>query len=86
LGQSVASLARAVGPILGSSIFAWSLSSHLSFPLNYHFMYIVLSLVALLGFYVSLKIPESINYSDGYEPPKDDQSSNEELAIKENKQ
>lgn len=37
LGQSVGSLARAIGPTLGGMCWSWSVSNGLSAPMDYHF-------------------------------------------------
>lgn len=44
LGQSAGSLARAIGPSLGGAMFAWSNTAGLPFPLDYHFVFIFISL------------------------------------------
>ncbi|CAG8737494.1 8021_t:CDS:2, partial [Ambispora leptoticha] len=42
IGQTSASLARAVGPALGGMLWSWSLNNKLGFPFDRHFVFIVM--------------------------------------------
>lgn len=41
LGQVLAAVGRFIGPTMGSTIFAWSISEDRPFPLNYGFTYYI---------------------------------------------
>lgn len=50
---------KAIGPAVGGSLMAWSLSNGLSFPFNYYFTYLVLSVASLLVFASTAMYPKS---------------------------
>ncbi|CAG8557427.1 1999_t:CDS:10 [Ambispora gerdemannii] len=56
IGQTTASLARAIGPALGGILWAWSLNNNLKFPFDRHFVFIVMSIIAFIGWLQSYKI------------------------------
>ena len=60
IGQTCASLGRMVGPYIASIIFAWSLNNELTWPFNYHFIFYILSLLALINYKYSFLLPKSI--------------------------
>ncbi|KAJ1978551.1 hypothetical protein H4R35_001860 [Dimargaris xerosporica] len=45
--QTLGALARAIGPLLAGSIWSWSLTQHLPFPLDFH---LIFNLIALISF------------------------------------
>ncbi|KAJ1979064.1 hypothetical protein H4R34_002977 [Dimargaris verticillata] len=45
--QTLGALARAIGPLLAGSIWSWSLTQHLPFPLDFH---LVFNFIALISF------------------------------------
>ncbi|CAM9273108.1 unnamed protein product [Choristocarpus tenellus] len=73
LAMSIGSIGKASGPVLASTLFAWSIatdegvqsSSHHSFPFDYHLVFYVLELgLVFVGVGVWLKVPiELINPS-----------------------
>ncbi len=98
IGQATASFARIVGPVPGGMLFAWSernrlllmlnTSSHSQgrWPLNYHFVWIVLTL--LCGFLLVLcrQLPPSIenmkpNPVGLLESEKDPQKDREDMML-----
>jgi len=49
LGQATVSLARAIGPPLGTAIFAWSVSDvNRPFPFNYYFSWMICGILVLI--------------------------------------
>ncbi|KAK8812471.1 hypothetical protein WA158_007705 [Blastocystis sp. Blastoise] len=52
LGQVVGSIFRFIGPSLGSSLFAWSCTNNLSFPLHYGFTFYISFLFYSLSIYI----------------------------------
>ena len=78
-GQFAASISRVAGPAIGALLFAWSESSGLGYPLNYHLTFIVLGCVTVLVFILSFgwtkqveikkssRIPEPID-QNGHQP------------------
>jgi MFS family permease len=59
LATSGASLARAIGPMLGATVFAWSESND-HFPVNYHFIFICTVVINFLTVGVVWFLPSSI--------------------------
>ena len=58
IGQMCAAGSRAMGPALGGLMWQFSIKSGLSWPLNNHFVFVVLALLALLTWAASLMIPK----------------------------
>ncbi|KAK4448639.1 peptide/nitrate transporter-like protein [Podospora aff. communis PSN243] len=58
LAQSVGSFSRAVGPSLGGSVWSWSLKSRMGFPLDFHAMFLLLSLLGAAQIATSVWIPK----------------------------
>eukprot|EP01006_Ploeotia_vitrea_P051581 TRINITY_DN67579_c5_g1_i1.p1 TRINITY_DN67579_c5_g1~~TRINITY_DN67579_c5_g1_i1.p1 ORF type:complete len:601 (-),score=265.06 TRINITY_DN67579_c5_g1_i1:759-2486(-) len=48
IGQSQAALGRAIAPVLGGTMFAWSMTNGLSWPLNFHFCWYIFGAVGAL--------------------------------------
>jgi MFS family permease len=61
LASSMAAFSRLIAPTFGGTIFAWSANSDLYFPLDFHFLFILLSMISLMNLFIALKLPESIN-------------------------
>jgi hypothetical protein len=57
--MSMGSLSKAIGPFSGSILLAWSLNSHLHFPLDGHFTFLVISLLGLLAANIPLHTMKS---------------------------
>eukprot|EP00761_Pharyngomonas_kirbyi_P006981 gb/GECH01006990.1/.p1 GENE.gb/GECH01006990.1/~~gb/GECH01006990.1/.p1 ORF type:complete len:175 (+),score=22.50 gb/GECH01006990.1/:1-525(+) len=53
IAQSSVALARALGPVGGASLFAWSNVNGLPFPLDNHFIYVIGGVVFVLIFGLS---------------------------------
>jgi MFS family permease len=65
ISQTSASFVRAVGPAIAGNIWTWSLQNNQSFPLDYHFMFGIMSIVSLIGFLLSFKLkPEDVERKD----------------------
>eukprot|EP01028_Stygiella_incarcerata_P000044 TRINITY_DN10096_c0_g1_i1.p1 TRINITY_DN10096_c0_g1~~TRINITY_DN10096_c0_g1_i1.p1 ORF type:complete len:668 (+),score=188.60 TRINITY_DN10096_c0_g1_i1:334-2337(+) len=60
--QSMASLMRAIGPMSGCAVFAWSVSSGNGFPLDVFFVYFIISICATVNASVMFTVPRSINH------------------------
>jgi MFS family permease len=60
IGQSLVAVGRSVGPILASSVFAWSASNDLNWPVNYHMMFDIIAIICIGIVIVSLFLPKSI--------------------------
>ncbi|KAI3651429.1 hypothetical protein MP228_003700 [Amoeboaphelidium protococcarum] len=59
ISQSLASLVRAIGPVLGGIMYQYSLKSGMSYPLNHHLVFVTLSLLSILAWIQSMFIPPS---------------------------
>ncbi|KAI9203836.1 major facilitator superfamily domain-containing protein [Polychytrium aggregatum] len=62
LAQTFAAMARMVGPIIGGTLFSWSLDSSRVFPFDYHFEFYFIALSAIFTYVVSLYIDDEINH------------------------
>jgi hypothetical protein len=51
----------AIGPAAGSSLLAWSLTSGLPFPLDYHFTFVLMALLSFLPSALSLMLGPEFN-------------------------
>jgi MFS family permease len=60
-GQTLGSLGRMLGPVYAGIIFSWSLENGLPFPVDYHFLFLLLGLTVFIIFLVSLLVPTSID-------------------------
>ena len=59
---SLGSIAKSMGPIFGSNIFAWSINSDNSMPFNYQISFHILALCGgLLALYLGKRTPLSLN-------------------------
>lgn len=68
LAMTVASFTKATGPILGSVIFAWSVTNGLSFPLSHHFGFFIVALLYFVQSMIVLKyFPQELNVMKGGE-------------------
>ena len=45
--MSMGSLAKTLGPFSGSIVFAWSINNGLSFPLDFHFVFLMIGILAV---------------------------------------
>ncbi|KAJ1917224.1 hypothetical protein IWQ60_007842 [Tieghemiomyces parasiticus] len=54
VSYSAASLARAVGPALGGTVFSWSLTTGYPFPFNHNFIFVMTASISLATYFMSL--------------------------------
>ncbi|KAJ2998860.1 hypothetical protein HDV02_003970 [Globomyces sp. JEL0801] len=59
-GQMTASFMRGVGPIIGGSLWSWSLSNNLYFPFDHHFTFGVVALLSVLGIVQSYRLEKNL--------------------------
>ncbi|EGG17024.1 hypothetical protein DFA_08005 [Cavenderia fasciculata] len=74
IGMFLVSISRTFGPIIGSSLLAYTVSHDLFYPFDYHFLFVLLAVLAVMLFIVSFKLPFSLNY------PKDIAIQMEEMG------
>ena len=60
LGQASVSLARAIGPPLGTALFAWSVDGKKSFPFNYFFSWWICGFLVILLLFRTRNLPKWI--------------------------
>ena len=48
LAMTLASVTKAIGPIIFSVLFAWSVTNDLSFPLSHHFTFFIIAILYAL--------------------------------------
>jgi hypothetical protein len=77
IAQTGVALARAVGPALGSPIYAWSVSEPHSFPFNYWFCFLLQSLLLSGVFAFSWLLPSTLD------EPKVDNEEGDEMVLME---
>eukprot|EP01079_Euglenida_sp_SAG-EU17-18_P008125 gene8125-1453_t len=63
IGQSFASLARALAPPIGGVVFAWSVHSGLPYPLDYHIMFQAMSLMSIPMILISFVLVQPKDYA-----------------------
>mmetsp|Transcript_19598 Transcript_19598/g.25035 ORF Transcript_19598/g.25035 Transcript_19598/m.25035 type:complete len:525 (-) Transcript_19598:979-2553(-) len=61
LVMALGSVFKAVGPLAGAEIFAWSINSGNSFPFDYHFGFFVISILSFALVFYSKYLPLSLN-------------------------
>jgi MFS family permease len=61
LSMSFGSLSKAIGPFSGALLFAWSLTNDQSFPLDFHFVFIIVAVMSIASFFIEL--PQDDNNS-----------------------
>jgi len=76
LGQSLVAATRAIGPVTGASLLAWSLSNNMGFPFNFYFVFLVLGFGLAMCFLITIKLDKSLNIpkdpdSDKVEEPNE---------------
>ena len=67
LTMTFGSIAKALGPLSGALVFAWSLNSPYSFPLDFHLIFLIL--MAMSGVAVVMHLPASTTQTQ--KPPGD---------------
>jgi MFS family permease len=60
IGQSLVAISRSIAPLVGSLLFAWSENNGYSWPLDYHFVFNTVALLAVALIFISLLLPKSI--------------------------
>ena len=60
LGQASVSLARAIGPPLGTALFAWSVDGKKPFPFNFYFSWWICAFLVLLLLFRTRNLPKWI--------------------------
>mmetsp|Transcript_155826 Transcript_155826/g.283441 ORF Transcript_155826/g.283441 Transcript_155826/m.283441 type:complete len:565 (+) Transcript_155826:119-1813(+) len=82
---SLASLTKALGPVVGGSVFAWTVSSNMKYPFNIHGPWILISIIYFIMFVLSLRLPqdivrakESVSLDGGVEPDLKEHKENDE--------
>ncbi|KAK8792928.1 hypothetical protein WA158_005092 [Blastocystis sp. Blastoise] len=66
LGQVFASIGRAIGPSIGSTIFAWSCSQDRPFPLNFGLAFYLIGIFMCLFSCIGHILPSTINTTKPY--------------------
>ncbi|KAJ2551196.1 hypothetical protein EV175_003783 [Coemansia sp. RSA 1933] len=61
LQQQINSITTMVGPLIWGYAWSWSIKHSFSYPFNSHFAWILSSITCLIGWYIALKIPDSVN-------------------------
>lgn len=62
LAMSLGSVSKAIGPVLGANLYAWSINDNkINFYFNYHFTFFVLAILSFLSSLVYSTNDETIN-------------------------
>jgi len=61
LAQSMVACTRAVAPTLGGVLFAWSVALHKFYPLNQHFVFLLMAILSAITALLTIGMPLSIN-------------------------
>ncbi|KAJ2659528.1 hypothetical protein IWW48_003474 [Coemansia sp. RSA 1200] len=59
--QLAMTLTRIIGPLLTGTIWTWSIKHAWPFPFDSHFVWTVATLFTLTSYFISLKIPKTVN-------------------------
>eukprot|EP00732_Lithocolla_globosa_P003100 Lithocolla_globosa_v1_NODE_2325_length_2047_cov_13.879518.p1 type:complete len:515 gc:universal NODE_2325_length_2047_cov_13.879518:1838-294(-) len=62
LGQTTASVSRAIGPFAAGTLWSFSLITGLPFPLDHHLVFVLAGCLALLGSYLGYMLPYDIDF------------------------
>jgi MFS family permease len=60
IGQTLASAGRLIGPIAGSSLFAWTETNDLTWPFNYSLVWLLVAAMAAYIYHMSGRLPRKI--------------------------
>ena len=71
LGQTMAAFVRSIGPALGGTMWAWSLSDSHRFPYNYWFVFLVLVILGSITIIQILLIPVDVGKSADFDDDDD---------------
>eukprot|EP01132_Coremiostelium_polycephalum_P003076 gene3076-3845_t len=63
IGQGLVSVSRTFGPVVGSSLLAFFLSHSFPYPLDYHFIFVLLTILTVILFIFSFSLPKSLNHT-----------------------
>ena len=70
LSMTVGSIAKAIGPILGSVSFAWSLANgRKAYPFDFHFVFLMIAMLSALNCLVFLKFLRRVNETQAVTAP-----------------
>lgn len=58
LSHACGCIMRSIGPIVGAPIFAWSIAHRHMFPFNHYLIFTLCSLLAVVGYLLSLRVAE----------------------------
>ncbi|XP_035695957.1 probable peptide/nitrate transporter At3g43790 isoform X2 [Branchiostoma floridae] len=61
IAQTLASLAMLVGPAVSANLFAWTTDNGMSWPLNHHLSFYLLTVLCLLMVFLCTRLPASSN-------------------------
>lgn len=61
MSASVASLSRIVAPVVGGSLYAWTNSNNLGFPLDFHLPFFMMATITLIISSISLVLNSDVN-------------------------
>lgn len=59
--MTLGSFGKALGPTVGSVLFAWTLSNSLPPPFDFHFVFILCALLSSTATCISLALPKSMD-------------------------
>ncbi len=60
-GQSLVALLRSIAPTFGATILAWSFENGLHFPLDQHFIFLLMGLFLAGTLLMSIRMSKSLN-------------------------
>ena len=67
IGQTLGSLGRMGGPVFAGILFSWSLENGLSFPFDYHLVFLILGFLVFCTFLLSLFLSRDIDQRESEE-------------------
>ncbi|KAF2073135.1 hypothetical protein CYY_005551 [Polysphondylium violaceum] len=67
IAQFLVSISRSIGPIMGSSILAFSVSHNLHYPLDFRLVFILMACLCISLFFASFVLPKSLDHTKDQE-------------------
>jgi len=53
--MAIGSLSKSIGPFLGAILLAWSINGNLPFPLDFHLMFVLISIIGVASAFIPLR-------------------------------
>lgn len=86
IGQSASSAGRMLGPTFAGAIFSWSLNNGQPYPLNYHFLFLILTVCCATSYVGAMYFSPELDYQKGSAKQLELEKAREEEERRERKE